>query len=244
MGKSVIITGAGSGLGRALARKLAAEGHSLLLLGRTVAKLEAVVAELGASATAIECDVGCPDSVRSAFAKIGEHHPQIDVLISNAGVFQPFLVKDATDKQINDALMTNLAGPVYCARAVIPMMRRGSQIITISSETVTMRHAMFSLYQSTKAGLERFTEALHEELAADGIRVTMVRAGQMSDADSKPAASPEVARAFVEENLKRGLDLRTRPTSAFDTVANTMASLLSLPTDVHVPQIILEGYKA
>ena len=241
MGRCIVITGAGSGLGRSLARRLAQDGDTVVLLGRTRARLDAVAAELGGGSYSVVCDVASADSVRTAFAAIAERHPGIDVLINNAGVYQPSFVKDATDAQIGVAVMTNFAGPVYCSRAVIPMMQRGGHIINISSETVGLPHAMFSLYQSSKAALERFTEALHAELEPDGIRVTMVRAGQMMDEDSKSPVTGELARTFAEENLKRGLDLRTRPISSFSSVADVLRMLIHLPGDVNVPQLILEA---
>ena len=241
MGKCIVITGAAKGLGRALARRFASEGHTVILMGRTPATLDTLVAELGPRSSAIACDVANADSVRTAFAAISQRHRTIDVLINNAAVYQPFFVKDATDEQLSAALMTNFAGPVYCSRAVIPMMRRGGHIINISSETVALPYAMFSLYQSSKAGLERFTEALNAELAPDGIRTTMVRAGQMMDEDSKSPASGEVARRFAEENMKRGLNLRQRPISAFTSVADVMSVLLNLPSDVNIPSMVLEA---
>ena len=82
---------------------------------------------------------------------------------------------------------------------------------------------------SSKAGLERFTEALHAELEPHGIRVTMVRAGQMMDEDSKSPVAGELARRFAEENLKRGLDLRARPISSFSSVADVLRMLIHLP---------------
>jgi NAD(P)-dependent dehydrogenase (short-subunit alcohol dehydrogenase family) len=96
---------------------------------------------LGPSCYAIACDVASADSVRTAFAAIAERHPKVDLLINNAAVYRPFFVKDATDAQISVAVMTNFAGPIYCSRAVIPMMQRGSHIINISSETVGLPHA-------------------------------------------------------------------------------------------------------
>jgi meso-butanediol dehydrogenase / (S,S)-butanediol dehydrogenase / diacetyl reductase len=241
MGKVIAITGAGSGLGRALARQLASDGNTIILLGRTRVRLDAVAAELGGSSFALQCDVADAESIRRAFTTIAERHPKLDVLINNAAVYQPFFVKDATDAQIEAAVATNFAGPIYCSRAVIRMMQKGSHIINISSETVVLPHAMFSLYQSSKAGLERFTEALHAELMPDGIRVTLVRAGQMMDADSKPVADAEIGRRFVAENLKRGLDLRARPISSFESVAEVLSALISLPDDVNVFQVTLEA---
>jgi len=241
MGKCAVITGAGSGLGRALARRLGADGNTIILLGRTRTKLEVVASEIGGTAHAVVCDVASAESVRAAFAEIAGRHAKIDVLINNAGVYRPFFVRDATDAQIASAVMTNLAGPIYCSRAAIPMMQRGGHIINISSESVGLPHAMFSLYQSSKAGLERFTEALRAELMPDGIRVTLARAGQMMDADSTPVADAGIARRFAEENLKRGLDFRTRPISSFSSAAAVLSALIHLPHDVNVPTIILEA---
>ncbi|CAN7627428.1 SDR family NAD(P)-dependent oxidoreductase [Phenylobacterium sp. LjRoot225] len=241
-GRLVVISGAGSGLGRALARRLAADGDTIILLGRTLAKLEAVAAELGPRSHPVVCDVANAQSVRAAFAEIAERSPRIDVLINNAAIYQPTLVKDAKDLQIEAAVTTNFAGPIYCSRAAIPMMGRGGHILNISSETVGLPHAMFSLYQSSKAGLERFSEALRAELEPDGIRVTMVRAGQMTDEESTaPSADPEVLRRFAEENLKRGLDFRQRPISTFGSVADLIRALTHLPDDLNVPQIVLEA---
>lgn len=241
-GRCVVVTGAGSGLGRALAHRFTRHGDAVILLGRTRAKVEAVAAELGPAACAVVCDVGSADSVRTAFAEIAERHPRIDVLINNAAIYQPVFVKDATDAQIEAAVMTNFTGPIYCARAVVPLMQRGGHIINISSETVSLPHAMFSLYQSSKAGLERFTEALRAELEPEGIRVTMARAGQMHGEDSRsPSDDADVLRRFAEENLKRGLDFRARPISTFESVAELVRLLTQLPEDLNVPQIMLEG---
>lgn len=238
----VVVTGAGSGLGRAIARRLAADGDSVVLFGRTAAKLEAVAAELGAQAHAIACDVGRVESVRAAFAEIAERHGRVDVLINNAAIYQPTFVRDATDAQIEAALTTNFAGPIYCSRAAIPLMGRGGQILNISSETVSLPHAMFALYQSSKAGLERFTEALRAELEPDGIRVNMVRAGQMSGEDSKsPSDDLDLLRRFAEENIKRGLNLRERPISGFDSVAEVVRFLTHLPADLNASQVMLEA---
>ncbi|HEY8385287.1 MAG TPA: SDR family NAD(P)-dependent oxidoreductase, partial [Porticoccaceae bacterium] len=75
MSKVIVITGAGVGLGRALARRFAADGDTVVLLGRTLSKVEAVAAEIGDRAMAVGCDVASPDSVRAAFAEIAKRHP-------------------------------------------------------------------------------------------------------------------------------------------------------------------------
>ena len=208
MSRIIVITGAGVGLGRALARRFAADGESVVLLGRTAAKVEAAAREIGAGAMAVGCDVASPDSVRAAFAKIAERHPRIDVLINNAAIFEPFRIVNATDEQILNTIATNLAGPMLCARSAIPMMQRDGHIINVSSESVDMPFPHLSVYQSSKAGLERFSNSLYQELDPIGIRVSNVRAGQMFEEGKTWDVDPEVAMQFHKAALAAGINLR------------------------------------
>lgn len=239
MGKAIAITGGGAGLGLVMARRLVADGHTVFLLGRTLAKVEAAAASLGAQAHAIACDVADPASVEAAFAQIGAITPRLDVLIANAGVFAPFFLAEATDAQIADALGANLAGPMYCARAALRLMDRGGHILCIGSETVVVTAAMLGGYQASKAGLERFCKTLDQEVAPRGIRVTLVRAGKMYGPEMGSMMEPEVARRFAEESLKLGIDNRTSAISRYESVADLIPTLLDLPPDLNVPEIHL-----
>jgi meso-butanediol dehydrogenase / (S,S)-butanediol dehydrogenase / diacetyl reductase len=241
MAKTIVITGAGSGLGREIARELAGHGHTLVLMGRSLPKLEKVAAEIGGGAFAVVCDVSVPDSVRAAFAVVAERSAAVDVLINNAAVYQPFLVKEATDEQILSAVQTNYVGPIYCARSAIPLMGKGGHIINVSSESVGVPFPMFALYQSSKAGLERFSEALSAELSADGIRVTTVRAGQMMGEDMTWNITPEVAARFGAACARAGLDLRSRPISHFSSPAKIFRQLIDLPPDLNVEFVHLQA---
>jgi NAD(P)-dependent dehydrogenase (short-subunit alcohol dehydrogenase family) len=242
--KIVVITGAGLGLGRAIARRLAADGETVVLLGRTASKVEALADELGSPAMAVECDVSSPDSVRSAFATIAKTHSKIDVLINNAAVYEPFPVAEARDDQIIQPILTNVAGPIYCTREAIPMMDRGAHIINISSESTELPFAMLSLYQTTKSGLERFSHSLGQELEEQGIRVTNVRAGQMIEEGKTSSFDPEMAMRFAMESAKRGVNLRERPLSHVNSVAGIFRTLIDLPPDLHVGLITLSARKA
>jgi NAD(P)-dependent dehydrogenase (short-subunit alcohol dehydrogenase family) len=243
--KIIVITGAGVGLGRALARRFAADGETVVLLGRTPAKVQAAAAEIGERALAVECDVGSPDSVRAAFAEIAKRHPRIDVLINNAAVYEPFLIAEATDAQILGIVTTNLAGPMLCARAAIPMMGRGSHIINVSSESVGMRFPYLVVYQSSKAGLERFSEGLHHELEPSGIRVTNVRAGQMMEEGKawNVNVDPAVLVRFGQAAQAAGLHLRERPISHVNSVTDAFRALLDLPPDVHAVNVYIHARK-
>ncbi len=243
MSKIIVITGAGVGLGRALARRFVSDGETVVLLGRTAAKVEAAAAELGDRAMAVGCDVSSPDSVRAAFAVIASRHPRIDVLINNAAVYEPFLIAEASDAQILNLVATNLAGPMLCARAAIPMMGRGGHIINVSSESVGMRFPYLVVYQSSKAGLERFSEGLHHELEPSGIRVTNVRAGQMMEEGKSWNVDPAMALRFGQACMAAGLNLRERPISHVNAVTAAFRSLLDLPPDVHVANVNIHARK-
>lgn len=244
MAKVVVITGAGMGLGRALSRRFAADGDQVVLLGRTLSKVEEAAAAIGARAMAVACDVASPASVRSAFAAIAQRHPRIDVLINNAALFEPFLVAEATDDQLVKTTNINLVGPMLCARAAIPLMGRGGHIINVTSESVGMRFPHLVVYQSTKAGLERFSEGLHHELEPNGIRVTCVRAGQMFEEGKTWDVSPEARMAFGKAAIEAGIDLRVRPMSQFTSVADAFRALIDLPPDLHAIHLSLAARKA
>ncbi len=244
MSKVIVITGAGVGLGRALARRFVADGETVVLLGRTVAKVEAVAAELGESALAIGCDVASPDSVRAAFETIAARYPRIDVLINNAAIFEPFRIVNATDEQIIGAVTINLAGPMLCARSAIPLMQRGSQIINVSSESVDMIYPHLSVYQSSKAGVERFSRSLQFELEADGIRVSNVRAGAMYEEGKTWDVDPQAAREFHQAAAAAGINPAQRPISQFSSVTGVFRALIDLPADLHIATIGLHARAA
>ncbi len=241
MSKTIVITGAGVGLGRALARRFASEGDNVVLLGRTLSKVAAAAAEIGERAMALACDVSSPDSVRTTFAAIAERHGSIDVLINNAALFQPFLVKNATDDQITNTLMTNLAGTMFCARAAIPLMQRGGHIINVSSESVEVPLPHLSIYQSSKAGVECFTEQLYKELKPDGIRVSCVRAGAMYEEGKVWDANPEDQIAFAKAAMAVGFNMREEPISQFDSVTAAFRHLIDLPADLHAVLVTLHA---
>ena len=179
MGKTIVITGAGDGLGRALARRFAKDKETVILLGRTMSKVQAVADEIGAPHFALECDVANPDSVRAAFKAIAEKYPKIDVLINNAAVYEPFTLAEVTDAQITTQININLAGPIYCAREALPLLRGGGHIINVTSESTPLKMPMLWMYAGTKTALEYISDSWVRELEAEGVRVTVVQAGMM-----------------------------------------------------------------
>ncbi len=243
MDKVIVITGAGSGLGRSIALRLARAGNDVVLLGRTLAKLEAVAAEIGERAMVIACDVARADSVRAAFAVISARFPRIDVLINNAATFPHVLIAEASDEDIVGTIGIDLVGPILCARSAIPMLNRGGQILNVSSGAVASHFGGLTFYAAAKAGLERFSLGLLEELQPQDISVTYVRAGQMVERLDKWDNDPVLKQLADQIASHGGIDPRLRPSSTFASVAEIFQMLIDLPLDLRLPSIVLRPRK-
>ena len=242
MGKTIVITGAGDGLGRALARRFAKDKETVILLGRTMSKVQAVADEIGAPHFALECDVANPDSVRAAFKVIAEKYPKIDVLINNAAVYEPFTLAEVTDAQITSQININLAGPIYCAREALPLLRGGGHIINVTSESTPLKMPMLWMYAGTKTALEYISDSWVRELEPEGVRVTVVQAGMMMDETKTGSSWPQdVSMRFGMENAKVGINLRERPISHYNSATTAFRAILDAPADLHMQTVVLRG---
>lgn len=237
MTKIIAITGAGSGLGRALARKLGGDGDRIVLLGRTFSRIESVARELGGNGLAIACDIGKPDDVAAAFATIGKVHGRLDVLINNAAMIDYSTLAEASDEHILGTVGTNLVGNLLCSRAALNMMETGGHIINVTSESVEAPYPHHVVYQATKGGVECMSRHLQDEVKSQGIRISVVRAGPMLDEDRTMQASPEAVEAFYMACLDRGMDLGKLPVSQFNSVLWIFRNLIDMPADVHVDTV-------
>ncbi|HEX7854500.1 MAG TPA: SDR family oxidoreductase [Sphingobium sp.] len=240
-GKVIVITGANGGLGRALSQQFAADGDKVVLLGRTLAKVEEVAAGIGANALAVQCDVTSPDSVRAAFAEIVKTHEKIDVLVNNAAIFEMLVLEEATDAQIINGVLANLAGPMLCARSAIPLLGKGGHIINVTSESVEVQFPHLTVYQATKAGVEQFTRDLNRELEEQGIRVTTVRAGQMMGPGSSAEMDPVAGARFFEAALKRGINPMMRGVSQYQSTVHIFRTVIDAPADVQLGLVAFQA---
>lgn len=175
-GKHALITGAGKGIGRALALALAKEGVNVSLLARTAADLDAVAAEVkaaGGKAFTVTADVADINSVNDAMAKVLAEGP-VDILINNAGIasFGGFLALEPA--RWEEIVKVNLFGAYYVTRAVLPSMiaRQTGDIVNIASTAGQRGSAATSAYSASKAALIAMSESLMQEVRKHNIRVT------------------------------------------------------------------------
>jgi len=207
--KVIVITGGSSGIGRATALKLAPEGHSFLLVGRSNERLAEVckeVQELGAEAIAASGDVASPDNVKEHYRKAIDEFGGVDVLIANAGVGYFGNLEELTIKEYDDQFDTNVKGVFLWIKQILPSMkeRDSGQIIVTSSNLGLETSARASIYAATKHAVQAMVGSLRKELKGTNVKAATVNPGSVStpwfdgkDVDRSKMLSPEdVARAF------------------------------------------------
>ena len=179
-GKTAMVTGASSGIGKALTHALAAEGVRVAMVGRDAGRLERAAAGLAAEATAAwACDVRDDAVVRETVAGIEAAWGRIDILVNCAGVYLSATLPDLTNEQWDDLWRTNVSGTLFPTRAVLPGMlaRKDGIIVVLSSVAAHRDFATMTGYGTTKHAVTGFARALTNEVRQDGVRVVTVVAG-------------------------------------------------------------------
>lgn len=175
-GKKALITGAGKGIGKALAIAFAKEGISVALLSRTKNDLEEVAEQVrafGVEALVVKADVSNLNSVNKAADKVLKSFGTIDILVNNAGIGKFGNFMDMEPSAWEQVININLMGAYYVTRAFLPQMieRKIGDIINISSTAGLNGNAMTSAYSASKFGLIGMTDSLMKEVRKHNIRV-------------------------------------------------------------------------
>jgi meso-butanediol dehydrogenase/(S,S)-butanediol dehydrogenase/diacetyl reductase len=242
-GKVIVVTGAARGLGRRIAEAFINEGGGVAMLGRNVAALEAAAAELGERAVAFPTDISDPLAVRQTFDAIHRRFGGVDFLVNNAALGHLQTIEEADDQLLLQEVGANLLGPIYCIRAAIPLMkaRGGGGIVNVTSESVSRPYPFLTVYAATKSAVETLSAGLRTELRGQGIRITVLRSGRMSESGFN-RDWPEERRARYREVVKaEGYHVSSGEPISPQITATAVMEVLALPREANIDLLELRS---
>lgn len=232
--KIAIITGAGSGIGRAIALDLAHQNYHVILIGRHAKKLHLTVDQIKKSrknAYCVELDISNEKQVKLAIKEIIKLHKKVDVLINNAGIFYEGTTKIKSD-ELQEMIQTNLLGAIYVATAVAQQMKKqkSGYIINMASLAGKRTFSNLGAYSASKFGLLGFNEALFKEMLAYRVKVTAI------------------CPSIVNTPMTKDFDMPNRIKIQPHDIVKTVNYLLSLDfnsaikdIDINCAEIVLES---
>ena len=228
--RSALITGAGSGMGRAIALRLAAAGMRTHLVGRTASKLRAVAEEIAARAG--QAQVHALDLEEdTALEKLADDlaGSRLDALVNCAGDWLIAPLDETDNARLDHILRLNLRAPYVLTRLLLPNLRRSdnASVINIGSIVTALSVPGVSAYTASKVGLKGLTGALAAELRAEQIRVVMISPGP-ADTPMRQAASPDLDKGMLVPA---------------ETVADMVAVVVALPPGITTSDFTLESMR-
>ena len=206
-GNTILITGGGSGIGRALAESFHALGNRVIIAGRRQAALDETTRAHPGMASLV-LDLGDPQAIRRFAAQLTAAHPDLNVVVHNAGIMQPEKLLEAQDAVAEATIATNLLGPIRLTAALLPHLsrQRHAAIMTVTSGLAFVPLAHFPTYSATKAALHSYTESLRTqlrdtsiqvlELAPPYVQTELTGAHQARDPDAMPL------KEFIAETMQ------------------------------------------
>ena len=237
MGKTVLITGATSGIGEACARKFAEGGYNVIITGRRAGRLESLKAELekaGARVRTLQFDVRDAEAASAAVGSLPEEWSRIDVLVNNAGLALGLDKEyEGSQEDWNIMIDTNIKGLLTMTRLIVPgMVERGSgHVINIGSVAGDAAYACGNVYCATKAAVKAITDGLRIDLADTPVRVTNIKPGLVETEFSRVRFHGDNERA---DNVYKGI----KPLTGAD-IADVVYYAASAPVHVQIAEVLI-----
>ena len=226
-----IITGATSGIGKAIALSLAATGMTLGLVGRDASRLEAVSSQVRDHSVRVEsfrADLCSEENIRRVASDLQRRFGELDVLIHSAGIFHMGTISQVSVHELDALYQINVRAPYILTQALLPMLsvRRG-QVVFINSSAGLMARAGVGAYAASKHALKAIADSLREEVNDLGVRVITVYPGR--------TATPLQKKIREQEGARYTPDLLLQP----EDVAKAVVNALEMPhtaevTDIHI----------
>ncbi len=241
-GRTVMVTGASSGIGRAAAVEIARAGGTVLLVARTASGLEDTAREIKSShglAEVFPADLSTERSIDELLERVLAEHPTIDVLVNNAGrsIRRSLALSYERFHDFERTMQLNYFGPVKLILGLLPGMRarRSGQIVNVSTLGVQTNAPRFSAYIASKAALDAFTRVAAAECADDGVQFTTIHMPLVRTAmsaptklyDRFPALTPEQAAQLVSDAIRTRADHVGPHLGAFTELGYTISPALA-----------------
>jgi ribitol 2-dehydrogenase len=229
-GKVAVVTGASTGIGRAVAQELVGRGAQVVIAARSRERLDEAAAALGPGCAAVVVDVTRGDDVRRLVDCTIESHGRIDILVANAGVYVGGDLWDNDPEALDRLLTTNVNGVVRTVREVLPhLLERGHGDILVTS-SVSGHQAIYwePVYSASKHALQAFVHGVRRQLIGTGVRMGAIAPGVVLN-DLWGVSDP----AEIEEKIARGEGIRS------EDVADAVAYMLTRPRHVTIRDLVI-----
>jgi len=249
-GKTAVVTGAGQGIGAAVARALAAEGASVLVAGRTLSKVEAVAEELGGRehrAYAVACDVSDPADITRLAAVATDTLGRVDILVNNAGVAHSAPLARTTLEEWEEMFRINATGAFLCLQAFLPGMleRQWGRIINVASMAGLEGARYISAYAASKHALVGLTRAAAAEVAGTGVTVNAVCPSYVETPMTEATIDNIVRKTGKSADAARAAILATMPAGRMIQPEEVAHAVLTLAADeagtINGQAVVLDG---
>ena len=236
-GKTAVVTGASSGIGRAIAEKLGASGAHVYLAGRTASAMDdskARIEAAGGKATPVVADLRDVAQVQGLVERASADTGRLDIMVNNAGLSYPSPIIEADPEEWREMFEVNVIALLAGCQAAVRAMRKvGSQGHIVNISSVAALRPDSGVYGSTKHAVNTISNTLRAELEGDSIRVVTIMPGAIATNFGRnfdPAVIANIVRASgVEVDVKRGERL---PDEVFDKMAPMMKQTLGSPEDI------------
>lgn len=223
-----VVTGANSGIGKAITLALAAEGASVRLIGRRMEALQQVAEQASNGSVCYQADLGLDSDITELVAKLKQDVKGVDILVHSAGVIRLSSFECASLDQLDWHYKVNVRAPYLLTQGLLPMIKaRQGQMVFVNSTAGLRAGANTSQYASTKHALKAVADSLREEVNAAGVRVLNLFLGR--------TASPMQASVHEMEHRKYSSELLMQP----EDVAAVVISALILPRTAEVTEVTM-----
>ena len=232
-GKTAVITGGATGIGRAAAERFIEEGAFVFIFGRRQEALDAAVADLGANACAVQGSVSDLADLDRLYAAVKAERGSVDIVFANAGAGSPLPLGEIDAEHLDEIFDTNVKGSIFTVQKALPLMGEGGSIILTGSSAGTTGAPAFTAYSASKAAVRNLAKTWAHDLKGTGIRVNVLTPGPTATELAKQALGEEGQKAFADANPLQRMAEPAELAAAAAFLASPDSSFMTA-SEVHV----------